>query len=330
MTGDGRDVLEDMARRTFGLGWPGGEIDVSEGIFDQAWDESALPDALWHYTDAAGALGVIQTGELWATNALFMNDASEMKLAGTHLRHWLDSEAFHQALPDEEERKAFRVELDATLGRFEDDPRIFAVCFCTDGDLLGQWRAYAQEGNGYALGFDPRGLATALLRSYNYALFPVEYDEALQREVARQLLWHELDDLSRGHRGDRLRAVQVAATSVGRAAHSFAYRIKHRAFEHEQEWRLVYHRQPPLRDAPSFDAMFPFLERRYRPTARGIVPYVQVPITAVGGEPTASPLSEVRIGPTARAETSRRAVLSLLEDRGIDAAVSNSAIPLRA
>ena len=32
--------------------------------------------------------------------------------------------------------------------------RLFVTCFCSNGDLLSQWRAYAGSG-GYAVGFTP-------------------------------------------------------------------------------------------------------------------------------------------------------------------------------
>src|ERR1700678_2741703 len=45
---------------------------------DQA---AAPPDILWHYTNAAGFLGICRSGKLWATNTDYLNDASEMRHA---------------------------------------------------------------------------------------------------------------------------------------------------------------------------------------------------------------------------------------------------------
>jgi hypothetical protein len=39
------------------------------------------PDVLWHYTNAAGFLGIFRSGKLWATNTDYLNDASEMRYA---------------------------------------------------------------------------------------------------------------------------------------------------------------------------------------------------------------------------------------------------------
>lgn len=57
---------------------------LPERIVNRAFDDlpllragwTDLPSALWHYADADAALTIIQRQELWATNALFMNDKS--------------------------------------------------------------------------------------------------------------------------------------------------------------------------------------------------------------------------------------------------------------
>ena len=36
---------------------------------------------LYHYTDAAGLIGIVTSGALWATHCDYLNDASEFKYA---------------------------------------------------------------------------------------------------------------------------------------------------------------------------------------------------------------------------------------------------------
>ena len=40
-------------------------------------EQDAPPEILYHYTDQAGLLGILATGELWATKVQYMNDATE-------------------------------------------------------------------------------------------------------------------------------------------------------------------------------------------------------------------------------------------------------------
>jgi hypothetical protein len=59
------------------------------------------PDILWHYTNAAGFLGISRSGKLWATNTDYLNDASEMRHArGLVLKAVFDSRS--NALSHEE------------------------------------------------------------------------------------------------------------------------------------------------------------------------------------------------------------------------------------
>jgi hypothetical protein len=51
---------------------------ISGFLQNQAADR---PDILWHYTNAAGFLGIFRSGKLWATNTDYLNDASEMRHA---------------------------------------------------------------------------------------------------------------------------------------------------------------------------------------------------------------------------------------------------------
>ena len=46
------------------------------------------PELLYHYTTAVGLEGILTTGDLWATNALYLNDATEI----THFLNLLRQE----------------------------------------------------------------------------------------------------------------------------------------------------------------------------------------------------------------------------------------------
>ncbi len=48
--------------------------------FDEHLDLRA-PSQLFHYTDQSGLLGIIKSGQLWATKIQYMNDTTELALA---------------------------------------------------------------------------------------------------------------------------------------------------------------------------------------------------------------------------------------------------------
>ena len=42
-------------------------------------EEAPLPAAVYHYTDAAGLQGILDSGVLWATDYRYLNDSSELR-----------------------------------------------------------------------------------------------------------------------------------------------------------------------------------------------------------------------------------------------------------
>src|SRR6478735_12190081 len=101
------------------------------------------PDTLYQYTDAAGLMGILQSGAVWATDARFLNDAAEL-------------EYFRQAVQEiaSEVKPTLRT---AHAVRFADEllensndqffmGSIYVASFSADPDILSQWRAYASDG----------------------------------------------------------------------------------------------------------------------------------------------------------------------------------------
>jgi hypothetical protein len=127
------------------------------------------PDVLYHYTDAAGLLGIVQTGALWVTDAEYLNDAQELQFGRPELRDALMRAADNLCLKGAEDegpscsRATIMREAATHLasgGFFLDKPAhaAYVACFCEDGDLLSQWRGYGPLG-GFAIGFHRSSLA---------------------------------------------------------------------------------------------------------------------------------------------------------------------------
>lgn len=62
----------------------------------------------------------------------------------------------------------------------------YVACFSKDGDLLGQWRAYANNGKGVSIGFDFQTLEDSLDAVLNGR--HIEYDENEQIETIKELI----------------------------------------------------------------------------------------------------------------------------------------------
>ena len=114
------------------------------------WDEDWVagqpspPRLLYHYTDASGIKGIAESGQLWASNAAFLNGSSEIVYIKTVL------ETVANDLQSEFEHELSRRFLRLIGPMFEDfvlgGHDLYLACFCEHDDLLSQWRGYPSTG----------------------------------------------------------------------------------------------------------------------------------------------------------------------------------------
>ncbi|GEK22386.1 DUF2971 domain-containing protein [Cellulomonas xylanilytica] len=102
--------------------------------------------SVYHYTDMAGLLGIVSTGELRATEASGMNDPMEVGGGLTRIRSWLElrsddptaRDILENVLPDADPFPALSFVLSASLDR----------------DDATQWRLYGDGGDGSCIELD--------------------------------------------------------------------------------------------------------------------------------------------------------------------------------
>ena len=120
------------------------------------------PPVLYHYTGAEGALGIISTGRIWATDAAYLNDPSETVYGRNLIKEQWAASKQHVAVPDA---------LDRLIGGFvgllcrdmSDVYSTYLSCFSARKDSLSQWRAYGRSGQASVLALtrkDLPGMAT--------------------------------------------------------------------------------------------------------------------------------------------------------------------------
>jgi len=157
-----------------------------------------IPKTLYHYTNAEGLLGIVDSGTVWATHSAYLNDASELQYA-----IGLMKEVVEKATADAKEnswkwlcRYAICVnavregrhaviqahgESPDSVGSAQDTEEThFVACFSKEGDRLSQWRGYGKSIGGYALGF------------------PFEHLRAIQKRINDSQVgktYHELNPL---------------------------------------------------------------------------------------------------------------------------------------
>ena len=117
-------------------------------------EDTKIAQPLYHYTGAAGLLGIITSQQLWFTNYLHLNDPSELRY-GVGIARRLLLEAGESCADDliglfttTAERLCRNENL---AGPFD----FYIASFSRDRNDLGQWRSYADDGQGFVLGLAP-------------------------------------------------------------------------------------------------------------------------------------------------------------------------------
>jgi Protein of unknown function (DUF2971) len=308
--------------------------------WDATWREQHVEadhHVLYHYTDAQGLLGIVQSQQLWASNAAFLNDSTEL----TYIRGVLAEVAkeFRDEYGVTARIREYAASAVAGTGRFsptegqtasvisilESAPTmagsvfdVYVSCFCSHGDLLSQWRGYPSSGGGYALGLRPESI-----RRGGGVLRRVIYDEETQRRLLYDLLAPIVDAMASADPDDAKDLWDwLVREHLGRVYASLqecSFCFKHPGFTEESEWRLVILRTRDQKQRPN-DAP-PDL----RATRTGLLPYLRRSLEGDG-------VAEVVVGPSSQPTLAADAAVQLLRNAGYENArdmVLHSAIPLR-
>ena len=248
-----------------------------------------VTDTIYHYTsmpilEALGPIGApVSKWTKWRATALaYMNDRSE-------LLHGLEkiSSSIRNYLPAAT-NATVRSGLVAIIAALEATKssaasrEVFCACFSANGDQLGQWRGYADNGSGICLGFD-----YATLKSpgfLNGFIIWVLYDEKAQQTVSDAIAIEvEAFLASENVKGNYLNDSDAILKVIVAFLIALAASFKHEGFSEEAECRWLY--------------FYPFSQRRvetkFRAVGGRLIPYVE--LDCYNG--VTLPLRSLRFGP---------------------------------
>jgi hypothetical protein len=254
------------------------------------------PPVIFHYTSPRGLHGMLQSAAIWATHAEFLNDRTEL----SYVEQVIASAA--KSLEGEAHtrysRELLRV-LQLPNWRGYEPRDVFVACFSASSDSLSQWRAYANDGLGYAVGLATdvpfrvrnRPETTVLLLKVLYN--KVDQEEAVRQALARIVVVFDrcsgLEDPGYvTFRG--LVAVAQYVVPVG-------FALKNPGFAEEAEWRLVVIDEAPWPAGPHV---------HHRPSEFGLTPFVELET----GEKL--PLRKLTLGPRLHEDPARKGTVSAL------------------
>ena len=269
---------------------------------------------LAHYTSIGTLERIAQTGEIWFSNPLYMNDVDELRYGMTLGVHAVRSHTgLREACPPDH-YNALLDAFDALYTTFDNDSAFDVYVFsCSEHDdeigddgLLSMWRGYGGDGNGVAIVFDMADLLRAhtplLVRQVQY----LSYD-ASEAWIDAKLAQFAL---ALQRLGGPVSGMKQAAAALFERIKLFALFTKHRGFHEEREWRIVY-----LREQDRQEMMTQQLH--YAISNRGIEPRLRFTTDSIGGAENGPRLKDmvqrIILGPVLATPLALRSVVRMLE-----------------
>jgi len=98
---------------------------------------------VFHYTSAAGLLGIVQSQALWASEASSLNDLAEVRRGWDLIKEWLQ--------PRQAASEAADWLYDFACNPVQAKHEVFVLSGTVASDDAAQWRLYGNGGKGYAV-----------------------------------------------------------------------------------------------------------------------------------------------------------------------------------
>jgi hypothetical protein len=267
------------------------------------------PELLYHYTTQSGLLGILKDNCIWATHTHYLNDSSELKILAESITKILDPCGETTAAQDE-----CRISFEAIKNSIEDFQKrgVYVASFSAgeevdskepfEGDSLAMWRAYSDDSGRYSIGFDRKQLES-LVKSQNclqdkadgfllkcFYLYP---NDAYICELAKNLL-------------SFLHLTQKDSNNISGAG--IVARIKHKGFEMEKEWRIIFVDKGDALSLSRDDILS--VEVKFRQGKSQIVPYIPIRWKK---ENVSKLIRRIVVGPTPNKEDAEKSVEMLLK-----------------
>ena len=220
--------------------------DAAIAEFVRELEAEKPPAMLYHYTDDRGLKGILESGTIRLTNVANLNDPAELEHGFSHAVEIIN----RRAASGPPESKTFAL----LFERFLIDDGVaaaghyFVSCFSAAGDDLGQWRAYADNGRGFALGFDTALLEDTFtkasgLPTSNNSTFRVKYSDSTAMKLHNGIIdkMFRLISLPHGKKLDRATMheyMDELLTLTWMHCLRTALFFKHESYSNEAEYRF--------------------------------------------------------------------------------------------
>jgi len=232
----------------------------------------------------------------------------------------------------------FLLQMEIEKMKKEREQLLYGICFSEEGDLLGQWREYADKGRGLSIGFSMKWFERLCEKEKLFKFAKVSYDaekaSSIITEYAEDIYEGILDALVNSKTDDILNSPYGASYSINHARIGIYVEsafIKKGEYAEEKEWRLIIDDEGTRKDYDDWRTLYNWKgiseERDIKGTIYELMPNALEFMTKNGKiisyldlkydtNPNDLPIKKIIIGPNCRVSESD--IYHILEFFGFD------------
>lgn len=263
-----------------------------------------IPPIIYQYCGVDTFHAMLTNRHLWMTSVRHMNDSTEQS-------HFIEKA---KKLLEELRQGPKPDSLYAQL-LVQNVPWMeltaYACCFSKEGDLLSQWRAYAEDGAGFSVGFSTDWLKQQrrkYLPKHPLELLEVEYDDDRQLELATTCIRRYLGQVSGQNKTGRQAYSMWTITQLW----TLSAACKHPSFQDEREVRLILAEiADPDSESEASRKTVGVSPLYHRQSGEQSIPYYKLSFST-------DAIAEIRLGPKHRAAEDRTTLKEFLNTNGYD------------
>lgn len=221
-----------------------------------------MENIIYHYCDTDAFKAIIQNKTLWLSSVYNLNDYKEI--------HWIK---------DKVKKKIEELKTKDNFAKYtafeklytKQLPNVYIASFSQGGDLLSQWRAYANDGFGLAIGFNANYFKQNILVNTTEVL----YDESLQEEQIQSII-KPLENIP-----DNIDFQDESFKEICRdiiiGINNLSAKSKNELFKEEKEVRLV-HSPVIIKDKENQEYIFKnnISSMKFRTNCANLIPYFEL------------------------------------------------------
>lgn len=236
---------------------------------------------IYHYCHVEAFRAIIQNKKLWLSSVYNLNDYKEI--------HWINDKVTKKLEQIRDKDNFAKYKLFDYLFK-KQLPNVYIASFSQGGDLLSQWRAYANDGHGVAIGFNTDYFKTNKM----VVATEVLYDENKQEEEIDEI-FKPLEEFSNSV-SLKDKKFKLLCEEVITKINNLAAKSKNELFKEEQEVRLIHN---PIIIDDKVNKKFIFKnnlsEMKFRAVCGNLIPYFELDFSKDEGD--ILPIVEIVKGP---------------------------------